>query len=164
VQRNSIENLSTAFILDVSYVTTAVRQVALWMTEVRSGDIIIIRHTYENCPYVPTKLKTLSSNGGYKPVYALLRVVQPPAAAIVGTKTFGPTYDGLLIAGEPWADVEPIGLGFIDDLEEDTRKYLAGIIQPTIARLAGKCKPSHKADLLRTATIGIDPGDFPGFA
>jgi hypothetical protein len=141
----------------------AARQVAMWLTQVREGDYILMRHTYSKCKYTPAKLKTLRQGQGYEPVYALARVRRRPSPAIVGTKTFGATRYGTMIGNAPWADVEPIGLGFVSDLQVETRKYLLGIIQPTIARMAGKCKPEYKADLLRAATIRIEPTDFPGF-
>jgi hypothetical protein len=59
-------------------VDTTATQVAMWLTEVKVGDIIVMRHTYPTCHLLPEKLKALAPGGVYKPVYVVVRVVRPP--------------------------------------------------------------------------------------
>ena len=143
------------------------RQVALWMTAVQEGDVIVMRHTYEHCPFIPEKLKTLAA-GSYKPVYALAKVVRRPTPDIVGSRELGTTPYDQWIAEETWAEVEFLGLGFIEDLEEGTRDYFSKVIQPTISPLksesrGGKFRFAHREDFIRKARMQIVPTEFPGF-
>ena len=149
---------------------SACKQAAQFMKYVKGGDMIVIRHVYPKCPYLPTPLKTLEDGLRYpaKGVYALLKVVQRPTAAMVGTRSFGDTDLGVGIAAEPWAVVEPIGMGFIADLADETMKYFKGCLQATLAPMkkvsdGGKFTPAHRADFVRNATMKIVPAEFPDF-
>jgi hypothetical protein len=147
------------------------RQVATWLTRVKPGDIILMRHTYKNCPFLPTKLTTLDGDG-YKPVFALVRVTTAPvpksAMALARAGARLPFGDGTGIrAGIAYAKVEPIGLGFMADLEPATRRYLNSVIQPTLARLksereGGKFTVAIKANLEKNARIAVCCQDFAG--
>ena len=144
-------------------VNSTATQLAMWLTQVRKGDIVVMRHTYEMCPFIPEKLKTLA-NGVYKPVYAIVRVVTPPT--ITSRKSLCDPRQACVYLQAPCATVEPIGLGFWDHLSESTQKYLGGNIQATIARFktvdnGGKFTKAHENDLWQKATIRIDPSDWP---
>jgi hypothetical protein len=57
-------------------------------------------------------------------------------------------------------------LGFLGDLKESTLKYLGAMIQPTLARfksdqIGGKFTRVHAEDLMRHATIKVEPNDWP---
>jgi hypothetical protein len=144
------------------------QQVAMFMTQLKEDDIIVMRHVHRKCPFLPSKLKTLAG-GGYKPVYALVRVTRRPTHDMVGpTRRLGGTPLDESIVEQPWAEVEPMGMGFIDELDEGTRGYLAVIKQSTIKQLkhtghGGKFSAEHRADFLAKAKLKIIPAEFPGF-
>ena len=80
-----------------------------------------------------------------------------------------PFDDGTRIrAGIAYAKVELIGLGFMNDLEPATRRYLNSVIQPTLARLKSEREggkftvASIKADLEKNAQIAVCCQDFAG--
>ncbi len=173
------------------------RQVATWLTNVKKGDYIIVRHnnrdkTTAQMHYTPEKLKTLN-NGSYSPVFALMKVVSPPNECDdngqmknVAKKLYEESRSIKLPYhfknynnnnGNGWgmhaayARVELIGMGLIEDLRHDTRKYLTAVCQPTLSTFrrkmggnGGKFTNSMEKDFINTAKkFALKSDDFPEF-
>ena len=67
------------------------------MTQVKEGDVIVLRHAYEKCLFIPPTLKTVPGGraatnlaaGSYRPFYALARVTRRPTHDMVGSREPG---------------------------------------------------------------------------
>ena len=145
-------------------------QMALYCSKVEVGDFFIMRHCYEECPYLPSFLANM--HGGYpkKGVYAIGRVTRRIAPDSAEDARLGQKFSSQIesLWARDFHRVTFDRLGKLGDLHEDTQKYLSKICVATIMQV---CSPTGNTsavnakrlrdDLWRNAKISISPEDFP---
>ena len=145
-------------------------QNALYYGKVRVGDYFIMRHRYDDCPFVPSFLRNLPGgypNGG---VYVIGRVT-----GRIATGSDQDAEISKLLSRQIeklWCrDFYPVTfskLGLLADLDAATQKYLSKICVATMMQVF---KPTgttdanaarrHRDQLWKNATTTISPSDFP---
>ncbi len=143
-------------------------QVALWLKNATVGSFVIMRHEYEECPFCPKRL--FDADGKYiGPVYVI---------GVITKKVVPWSEEEWDIEnnkmGEFTRNRHPIHtvckidwklMGFKDDLEDSTKRYMNRICQPTLQQI---CKPEKvfnseriRYDLWAHAEIEISSDEFP---
>lgn len=144
-------------------------QVATWLREVKVGSYILLRHEYENCPWLPTRLKDDSGNYIGK-VYVLGRVtqvVEPNSDEERAIAASLPEID------DEWCHtfcrVSFDKMLLKENLQPATTNYISKICQKTLSKICceggswqklGTNATRVRNDIWDNATIPISSQDF----
>ena len=150
------------------------KQLALWLSSVRPGSYIVMRHSTQNDhSRIPSDIKgdparsiyvigevTAASHIGSEATMAIgSRVSQ--AMATIGFGAYSPYYDGDLASHE--VAVRWFRLGYTDDWTDETRSYMKGRIASTFSELCkmGDAKSVRiRQDIWASAPLEFSTADY----
>ena len=173
IERDLTKKQIAELISDGQVSKSATSQVTLWLHDMKVGSFVIMRHEYENCPFLPESLK--DDNGRYiGKVYVIgviTRTIQPGSED--EKKIAEERISELFLSGwntNNFCEVSWQRMGMKDCLLEGTKKYINVSCQRTLSQICGNGKKIYRngvtaddirKDLWKNANIPIQPEDFP---
>ncbi|KAL9182966.1 hypothetical protein ACHAXT_004245 [Thalassiosira profunda] len=150
-------------------------QVALWLKDATVGSFVVMRHEFPECPFTPSRLKP---NGKYiGPVFVIGVITQKILPGSTHEKRIKNKHMGEYKRHNThtFSLVDWRWMGTKATLQEETKRYINSVCQPTINRMCQDPRKEYKCaatgetytgesvrrDLWENATMPIRPEEFP---
>ena len=130
-------------------------QVAMWLTDATVGSFVVMRHEFPECPFTPSRLKP---NGKYiGPVFVIGVVTQKILPGSAHEKRIKKKQMGEYKRHNThtFSLVDWKWMGMKATLQEETKRYINSVCQPTINRMCQDPRKEYKCAATGEAYTGF---------